>query len=386
MSEIFRRELRANPRYELVLFDRLPADERRALADLAREPGFYGVLRPREGSGLSGPGLRSVDRETALLFLTLREPGPLPSYVQGVLGEAAERTILRLVADGVLEVADGDGFVSGAAALGRLQARAGDLGSGPLAALSLAALRYAQDLPTDDVQRLCWSLYAFNRRPLTPGWQRTLPDSAAVEDHLGIDSGGANRERLDRGWSRLAMDGWLSWTRRGRLPGRPAGSGATWKLYVSPAPELLADGFGAVLEALTASRAFQLKIGPDALGLLRPDKIVAYFRDFESLARAADVVRERLAGVAAQGVPFTSGISEDGLLSWGVDPPRSAEPSGMGGSWRLWLARRLAAALVAGRNQHEEGMEPWRFALERVRLEGIDPSTWTPGARLWQES
>lgn len=384
MSEIFRRELRANPRYELALFDRLPAEERRALAELAREPAFYGVLRPGEGSGL---GLRSVDRDTALLFLTLREPGPLPSYVTGVLGEAAERTLSRLVADGVLEILDGDGFVSGAAALGRLlRGGAQELGSGPLAALSVAALRYAQDLPVEDVERLSWSLYGFNRRPLTPRWRRALPDSAAVEGHLGIDPGGANRQRLDRGWSRLTMDGWLSWIRPGRNPERTAGSGATYKLYVSPAPESLAQGFGAILEALTAARAFQFKIGPDALGLLRPDKIVAYFPDFDSLARAAEVVRRRLAGAPAQGVPFTSGIDEDGLLSWGVDPPRSAASSArMGESWRLWLARRLASALVAARNQRGDGLEPWRFALERVSLEGIDTASWTPGALLWQE-
>ena len=30
-------------------------------------------------------------------------------------------------------------------------------------------------------------------------------------------------------------------------------------------------------------------------------------------------------------------------------------------------------------------MEPWRFALERLRLEGVDTATWTPGALLWRE-
>src|SRR5438270_10163890 len=69
--------LRANIAFELVLFDRLPAGERRLLAGLARDPEHYGVLRPRPGSGL---GLKAVDRETALLFLTLARPGPLPGY------------------------------------------------------------------------------------------------------------------------------------------------------------------------------------------------------------------------------------------------------------------------------------------------------------------
>ncbi len=382
-SEVFSRALRANPRYELALFDRLPDEERRALADLAREPGFYGVLRPRETGGLA---VRSVDRDTALLFLTLREPGPLPAYARGLLGEAAGRTVTRLIADGVLEIVDGDSFLSGAAALVRLQGEAGEVGSGRLALLSLAALRHAQALPTDDVHRLSWSLYAFNRRPLTPGWQRTLASAEAVERHLGIDPGGANRRRLDRAWAPLATEGWLSWMIRGRAGARSSGSTSTYKLYVSPAPEALAGGFGAILDALAAARAFQFKIGRDALGLLRPDKIVAYFHGFDALAQAAGVVRERLGDIAVQGVPFTSGIGEDGLLSWGVDPPRGERASaGSGESWRLWLARRLARSLVAARSQEGEGVEPWRFALERLRLEGVDTATWTPGSLLWRE-
>ena len=61
------------------------------------------------------------------------------------------------------------------------------------------------------------------------------------------------------------------------------------------------------------------KVGAGAGGLLRPDKIVAYFETFERLAAAADALTERLAGVAAHGVPFTSEIAAGGQLSWGVE-------------------------------------------------------------------
>lgn len=383
MTGLLSCDFRANPLYDLVLFDRLPAGQREALAELAREPGFYGVLRPRGDSGL---GVRSVDRDTALLFLTLREPGPLPAYARGLLGEAAGRTIARLVADAVLEVADGDAaFVSGAAALRLLGGGAEELGSGRIAELSLAALRHAQALPVADVSRLSWSLYAFNRHPLTPLWRRTLPSAEAVEQHLGIDPGGRNRGRLDRSWVRLPTDGWLSWGTRGRDRTPGSWAGATYKLYVSPAPEALAESCGAVLDALAEARAYQFKIGQDAAGLLRPDKIVAYFHGFDPLARAAGIVEGCLGGTAAQGVPFTSEIGGDGLLSWGVDPPRD-ESAGERESWRLWLTRRLARAILDARRSEGEGGEPWRFAVERLRLEGVDPTTWTPGALLWREA
>lgn len=387
--EILARSFRANPRFELILFDRLPQEERRALADLAREPGFYGVLRPAAGIGL---GLKSVDRDTALLFLTLREPGPLPSYVRSELGDAALRTVARLVADGVLEVENGGAFLSGAAALDLLSEGGTPSGGGRLAELSLAALRYGQELAVDDPLLLSWRLYCFHRRPLTPYWKRLLPTADAVEAHLGIAPGGTARRLLDRSWSRTTgrVEGWLSWRARARRGASADPVGAadvpTWKLYVSPMPEALAGSFGEILEALTAARAGQFKVGADAAGLLRPDKIVAYFPSFESLGAAAETLTGRLAGAPAHGVPFTSEIGGGGLLSWGVDPPRSQRSWSEGESWRLWLTHRLARALLAARlaQASDPAVEPWRFALERVRLEGVDTDTWTPGALLWK--
>ncbi|HEX3131362.1 MAG TPA: hypothetical protein VH394_28755 [Thermoanaerobaculia bacterium] len=383
--EILGRAFRANPAFELVLYDRLADEERKALADLRRDPDFYGILRPREGA--AALGVKSVDRETALLFLTLGEPGPLPSYMEALLGEGVLRTVGRLVADGILEVEHGGGFVFGAAALPLLGER--DVAGGAasrLAGISEDALRYGQDLDLDDAFLLSHRLYGYNRRPLTPRWKRLLGtgDGAnAVRAWLGIGPGGRWRQELDRGWeSKGPNEWWLSW--RSRAPVEDVtGSGATWKLYVSPAPEVLPESFGAILEALAAARAPQFKVGADAWGLLRADKIVAYFPSFELLAAAADALASRLSGMPAQGVPFTSEIGGDGLLSWGVDPPREESPLG-GESWRLWLTHRLARAILSAKST--ESAEPWRFALERVRLEGVDTDTWTPGAMLWKRN
>jgi hypothetical protein len=383
MQDLLGRTLRANPAYELVLWDRLAPEERRALDRLPHDPDFYGVLRPRPPEGSNAAlGVKAVDRDTALLFLTLREPGPLPSYVRSALGEATGRTIARLIADGVLEAEKDGEFVWGPAAL---EVRETLANGGRLAELSLAALRYGQALAIDDPLRLSFRLYGYNRRPLTPRWRKLLPGAEAVQAYLGIVPGGAHRKLLDRTWRPSPpSEAWLSWRSRAAEPATDSGGGGvTWKLYVSPAPEALAEGFGAVLEALAAARAGQFKIGSDAAGLLRPDKIVAYFPTFERLEKAARAVESRLAGVPAQGVPFTSEIAGDGLLSWGMDPPVSErDPWGGRESWRLWLTHRLARALIAARGAGEE-VEPWRYAVERLRLEGIDPVSWTPAASQW---
>jgi hypothetical protein len=411
-DDLLERPLRANPAFELVLFDRLPAGERQLLAGLAREPDHYGVLRSAGGSGL---GLKSVDRETALLFLTLDRPGPLPAYVRSRLGDAgAAQTLARLVADGVLEIEREPGsFVSGAAAMTFFAATAAAGGS--LAELSRAALRYGEDLartlPAGEPVRLSLRLYGYNRLPLTPRWLRTLrtlrtlgavPGNEAVRRYLGIAAGGAWRPLLERHWRELSPDDdepWMRWRPAAAMAAgmvaAPAGA-ATYKLYVSLAPECLPDAFGTVLDGLAAAGPPGFKVGATAAGLLRPDKIVAYFATFERLAEAAGTLAERLAGVAAHGVPFTSEIASGGQLSWGVDPPPETGLGPLWGdgpmSWRLWLTHRLARALISGvataagdaATGAAAAMEPWRFAVERLRLEGIDTDSWTPGGGLWR--
>jgi hypothetical protein len=373
--------LRANPLYELVVYDRLPAEERRALAEVAKSPGFYGVVRPlSRDSGLSA---KSVDRDTALLLLTLREPGPLPAYVRAALGEAAARTVARLVADGVLEIERDGAFVSGAAAMELFPETAGGgKAAGRLAELSLAALRYGQALAVDDPHLLSWRLYVYNHRPLTPRWQRLLPSREAAERYLGIAAGGACRKLLERRWAPTGSALWLSWRARSGGAAEPA-AGPVWKLYVSPLPEALPEAFPVVLEALAAGRATHFKAGAAAAGLLRADKIVAYFPSFERLAAAAEAVARRLDGTPVQGVPFTSEIGAGGLVSWGVDPADDAA-GGEGESWRQWLTYRLARGLLSARAA-AAGVEPWRFAVERLRLEGVDTESWTPGALVWRE-
>jgi hypothetical protein len=418
------RRLRANPAFELVLHDRLPAPDRRQLADLERDPEHYGVLRPRlPGSGL---GLRAVDRETALLFLTLGLPGPLPGYVRARLGIDAAEAVARLVADAVLEVeavAGGERFLSGpaafAAAAGAPAVADAAAAGTRVAELSRAALLYGQEMartvPGLEPLHLSLRLYGYHRLPLTPRWRRQLPTADAVRGYLGLGAGGAWRALAGRYWTEqpaAAAASWMWWRPAAPAPaGAAAAAGPSYKLYVSPLPEALPDCFGRILDGLAAAGAPGFKVGAGVGGLLRPDKIVAYFASFEGLAAAAAGLEARLAGVAAHGVPFSSEIAAGGLLSWGIDPPAEAllGPPGNGRqSWRLWLTHRLARALLAGvaagagggapggdaaaaapggavaAAQAGAAMEPWRFAVARVRLDGVDTASWTPGALLWR--
>jgi hypothetical protein len=49
------------------------------------------------------------------------------------------------------------------------------------------------------------------------------------------------------------------------------------------------------------------------------------------------------------------------------------------------VAGRLAEYLTLGRTAGGDAGEPWRFALQRLRLSGIDTQTWVPTAGMWSD-
>ncbi|MGO9339441.1 MAG: hypothetical protein ACLPY1_18235 [Terracidiphilus sp.] len=380
LNPILERVFRSNPAYELVAFDRLPLDRQKLFAELAGDPDFYGLLLPRVSGAHS---IKSVCRETAQLVRTMVQSGPLPRYVLDQTKEDTNQAIAELVLDTVLEMEHEGRFVSGPEAYPLIYpTHAASEPTGLLPRLSQAALEYGQALALDDAVRLSSRLYFYNRIPLTSSWTRRLPTEDAVSEFLGV-SAATNLKRLERNWSRVEAPAvhhpWFQWrSRSNRTADDERRHG--YKLYVSPRPETLPAAFSAVVEVLQDSSAHFFKVGRNALGLLRPDKLVVYFRDFEPLEKTARELVLRLSGCAAQGVPFTAALGDDGLLSWGVDPlPEKGALSWQGPeSWRLWVTNRLANALVSARKNITGTLQPWQFALARMRLENVDTVTWAP--------
>ena len=373
--------LRAGRALELVPLERITPAERASLGeDIAS--GLYGILRPRPGERLEP---RVVSPDTALLFLTLAEPGPLPAYARAALGETAADTVARLVMDGVLEFEHRGEWVSAGSAAALLAGRGPKGGRGRIGELSLAAVRYGQELGDLPEDLLALRLYAYGRRPVSPELRRKLPDETAVSEALGLANDGPARRALDDGWREVPAQAgspayWRSW--RPRRPVRDTrGRPASYKLYISPSVGALPSALAIAAEVLAAGTpAIAFKTGKDLPGICRPDKFVVYFDRLDDLQAAAEKFRDRLAGHPAHGVPFTAAITDDGLLSWGADPPAyGGSPSS---SWRLWVARRLAEHLTSARRSRGS-LEPWLFALERLRVGGVDVDTWIPTGDIW---
>lgn len=371
---------RSSPLVELKQLAELEPDQREPFLELENDPEFFGLFVPRPPFQMN---LKSVARPTAELFRTLAAPSRLDDALLG--DDESRDDVVDLVLDGILEIEAGDGFVCGADALPVVCPPVGtpDVRDAVMR-LSREALLHAQDLETNDPQALTAALYFYNRIPMSAFWKARFASHEAVLAHLGADREPL-RVLLEREWiASDRMKGWLSWSSRSRRP--RADDDVTYKLYVSPRPERIREAFEAVARVLSDFPGTQFKIGDGASGILRPDKLVAYFATREELGEAADLLRRDLAGCEAQGVPFSAGLEESGLLSWGVDPPDNDRALSWLGqeSWRFWVVKRLGAALsIAKSARSASAVEPWRFAIERARRHGVDVETWTPSATLW---
>ena len=323
----------------------------------------------------------------ALLLVTLRDPSVLPDYVRADLGADFRNAVAKLVLDGVLEIEHAGSFVSGADARDLVLTANTESGPGRIAALSLEALRYGQALEDMPTHQLASRLYFYGRKPVSPLWQRRLTSEEAVRAYLGQTGGGTAQAVLDASWTEAPNSPdrpyWRMWHPRRGGSGPQAGG---YKLYVSAECASLPDVFLAVAELLAnAPGARGFKVGRDVFGLCRPDNLVAYFSRLEDLHKAASRLEARLEGCRVQGVPFTAEVTRDGLLSWGVDPPAEYR-SPRAGSWRLWVVDRLAKYLRAARAASTGSVEPWRYALDRLSVAGVDTGTWVPVSRIWSRS
>jgi hypothetical protein len=368
---------RANPEFQLIPFERLPAEQREQWKELPRDPTFYGVLLPREGSAWR---MKSVCRDTALLFFTLQSAGVLPGFAFQAGSDTANQMIAQLVLDGILEVETNGEFSTGPAAASRIfPDTKADASLHPLASLSVDAILYGASLDSLDAGQIAARLYFYNRIPLTVRWRKLYATKEAVLAHLGVK----DNPLLWRDWMELPMDpannAWISWRRRSQWS-VPVES-QTYKLYLSPQPEHLPETFHVFVSSISEAGSLNYKVGADAGSLLRPDKLVAYFHSKEDLEEAAARLESQLAGCPAQGVPFTAPFGDSQIVSWGIDPP--AEEWEQRESWRLWVTKRIAVHLKAG-SAARPAVDPVKFALERMRLEAVDTATWTPAPGIWR--
>lgn len=370
---------RINPKYEFVSFEDMSRAESDALGALRVDGDCAGILRPERHSGLR---IKSACSQTAQLLQGLKTAGRLPENVRGQLAQEGCEPILELLLDDILQIFRNGRFESGPLVSDLLKPTSPQSGNlGYLASLSRDALQYGQRLAIDDPQRLAAQMYFYNRTPVTPQWDRRIGDPAQFERFLGTDRDGRCGQLLRAGARRIAATqqskGWDIWALKD--DDRPHGKTFDYKIYVSPSLEAMPEVLPIVLEVFFEHRVPLFKVGSNLPGLARPDKIIAYFGNFEQVEAVGARLAERIAGAPVHGVPFTAELFADGMISWGMDPHEARMFDWQErASWRVWVAHHLARSLVDSRRTPNRMIAPWQFALERLRLDGVDPDTWTP--------
>ncbi|HYP06069.1 MAG TPA: hypothetical protein VER03_07510, partial [Bryobacteraceae bacterium] len=289
-----------------------------------------------------------------------------------------------LILDEVVEFETTAGFISGPAAAPLLTAQANfERVTDPIAQLSHEAIHYAARLPITDARLLSSRLYRYNTTPCGDALRSAFDGNAQIAGMLGLAGSSPLLARIaGAGYDRVDHTQWHAWTLRTGL--HP--ENLTYKLYVSPDPRAVVDVVEATLRIATDLRIPSFKIGRSVGNLVRPDKIVLYADSEDELLALASALEPLLAPHPAQGVPFTKCVDAQGMLSIGVDPPRSLCLSGwaQAESWRAWIADRLAIALIQARAFSKDPAAHVEFALSKLFIEGIDTRDWTASPKLWQ--
>lgn len=343
----------SNPDYQLLPLD----SSSYPFSQLQTRSDFNIVVRS-QNSGVA----KLVCNETARLLTLFKKPGSVPVVFKDTT--ELDTTLARLVLDGILHIFWKDKFISGPKAW--IALFEGHFPEQNKNCLSTTALRYAQALRLKDILQLAVRLYNYNCVPITHFWRKRFPDSEAVIRFLGISTTEKHLTQ-NQGWLVWRAKNW-QWQRD-----RPL-----YKLYLSPQIIALQECWQKALPIFVESRAVGLKIGANAHGLLRPDKIVAHFENQEALMETSDKLGKALDGFPCQGVPFTAALDKIGLLSWGVDLPLASQVS-----WRSWLTYCLAKALIEA-SETDVPVEPWQYAMERIQLEGVRTQDWAPMPKLLQ--
>ncbi|MBG9945702.1 hypothetical protein ABE237_17500 [Brevibacillus formosus] len=385
---------RSNPNFGVVILEQLPPQIKHWFLQLGIKQNHYAILYPLYSFQFN---LISICKNTALLFYSLQQPSLLPSSLKQVFGDNFPGTIAKMVLDGILEIQNNGSFISGKAAHPLLYEASFETqfeekmeknSDSPIPRLSIEALKYADSLEGIDHNALISRMYFYNRIPNSPEWKKIYSSSDSVLKTIGLVEGDSFQSRFEQKWSfhkqKPIQSGWLSFSAKKKLTSQPK-SQSKFKLYISPIPEpyLIRDVFQATADVLGEMDIQNFKIGQDVTGLLRPDKMVAYFSNFEDCEEAALRIREKISGTPAHGVPFTADFSNDGLLSWGMDPPTTNTLPWGRSSWRLWIVSQLAVSLMEAKLHRATNVKPWKYALDRMQAIGIDPSAWAPPHHLF---
>lgn len=394
MTGIFDNIFRLNPAFKIKPVDELTEKQKTNFRRILSGKNVHSLLHAPREAKLS---VKALNRELTELLEYLRKPrrmNDLPAKFREDSEREMQQLVVQLVLDGVLEIRSNGGFMSGIEAINTVMSEAKRVAGRREAAepndmfrLSRRAIDFALISPYDHPRDISWILYNFNRIPMHRYRRRQLPDEEAVLRFLDIDEDGSWRgmpgairpippERDGEGEFTAFYQIWRSWRIGRRKKGKEA---LGYKVYVSPLPDDMPAVFKIVRGKLADSDAHAMKTGRVASAMLRPDKLIVYFRDISSALAFAGKLLGDTSSFAGHGVPFTYQLNGGtSLISVGVDPPGKF---GIENSWRRYVTDKLALAIQGAHRANAEDI--FEFIRTYMAMFGVDIDEWRPVNRDW---
>lgn len=352
--------------YRIVEARSLSGDLRSALAPLIDRQGFQAFLLPEGGAG---GAILPLDGEKHRA-LTRIERGCTWNEAEDLLSVGA---VEKLLTNGLFSARLGDIGLTGPAVPVVMRFVEGRLNQAILTSdpLSRASISYVSRFVDIEPKGLARRLYRYNTHD-----DFGSASCAAISDQIAVQVPSIACSRFAQVDAPSANPGW--WFFENRAARAPSQKSFTYKLYVSPTPKDTVRCIETVSKVLSASEATAWKIGRGSYGIARPDKICIYFNHQHEAAAVAQVLRATLSTIEAQGVPFTRRYDQSGLVTEGIDPPRSVLVDGHEGgtSWRVWISEKIAQGLRLARSHSDYPLSPELSALWTMKLLGIDPENW----------
>lgn len=394
MMNILDNIFRLNPAFMIKPVDELTEKQKMSFRRILSGKNVHSLLHAPREAKLS---VKALNRELTEFLEYLRAPRRLTDLPER-FSEDPEREmrqlIVQLVLDGVLEIRSNGDFISGMEAVNTVLSPAKRVADRDVTGerndmyrISRAAIDFALVSPYKHPRDLSWILYNFNRIPMNRYRRRQLPDEASVLRFLDINDDGSwggmpeavrpiPPEKDDEGEYTAFYQIWRSWRIGRRKKGKEA---LGYKVYVSPLPDDMAVIFKIMRERLVDSGAHAMKTGRVVSAILRPDKLIVYFRDISGALAFAEKILGDTISFAGHGVPFTYQLDGgSSLVSVGVDPPGKF---GIENSWRRYVTDKLALAMQgAHRANAADIME---FIRMYMNMFGVDIDEWRPVNRDW---
>jgi hypothetical protein len=282
--------------------------------------------------------------------------------------------ILRLCTLGMLAVRLSSGSLSGPAAQLLLAEKESKVLPPPRRTdpMSEAAIRHAVRLPIMDILSLTERLYSYNSEPVFHSGLLAHTESE-VKQLVGAAFSDTSTPRP----APSDNPGWHMF-----YPVNPSEDRAEtaqhYKLYISPVVQDLPRCLSRLATILPRLRFQAWKVGRFTYGISRPDKICLYFGSLTDAQSAAQVLSGEMQEIRQQGVPFTERQDNVGLISLAMDPPRQTARSVFStqNSWRLWVSRKIATAVILAKQSPDYPLSPEQSALWTMQFLGVEPETW----------